>query len=153
MDANTCWYCRGCGPKGYPGMPEVSNMPLPKKLLAQGVRDMVRICDGRIRTAYEPRRPKATPEGDSKYDSQKNLPSVPMSGTAYGTVVLHVVPEGVSGGPRALVQTGDEISLDVPGRILTLEVSEEKLLRRRPNAATLGGGRSRRLRSCKIAQA
>jgi dihydroxyacid dehydratase/phosphogluconate dehydratase len=63
VDANTMLVLRGCGPKGYPGMPEVSNMPLPKKLLAQGVRDMVRICDGR------------------------------MSGTAYGTVVLHVAPE------------------------------------------------------------
>jgi dihydroxy-acid dehydratase len=109
VDANTVLVLRGCGPKGYPGMPEVSNMPLPKKLLAQGVRDMVRICDGR------------------------------MSGTAYGTVVLHVVPEAAAGGPLALVQTGDEITLDVPGRTLTLEVSEEELQRRRPNAATLAG--------------
>jgi len=62
VDANTVLVLRGCGPKGYPGMPDESNMPLPKKLLAQGVRDMVRICDGR------------------------------MSGTAYGTVVLHVAP-------------------------------------------------------------
>ena len=100
---------RGCGPKGYPGMPEVSNMPLPKKLLAQGVRDMVRICDGR------------------------------MSGTAYGTVVLHVAPEAAAGGPLALVQTGDEITLDVPGRTLTLEVAYEELQNRRPNAATLAG--------------
>jgi len=90
-------------------MPEVSNMPLPKKLLEQGVRDMMRICDGR------------------------------MSGTAYGTVVLHVAPEAAAGGPLALVQMGDEITLDVPGRRLTLEVSEEKLQRRRPNAATLAG--------------
>jgi dihydroxy-acid dehydratase len=109
VDANTVLVLRGCGPKGYPGMPEVSNMPLPKKLLEQGVRDMVRICDGR------------------------------MSGTAYGTVVLHVAPEAAAGGPLALVQTGDEINLDVPGRTLTLEVSEEELLRRGPNAATLAG--------------
>jgi dihydroxy-acid dehydratase len=109
VDANTMLVLRGCGPKGYPGMPEVSNMPLPKKLLAQGVRDMVRICDGR------------------------------MSGTAYGTVVLHVAPEAAAGGPLAVVQTGDEITLDVPGRTLTLEVPEEELRRRRPNAATFAG--------------
>nr|BFF25338.1 hypothetical protein GCM10025732_33030 [Glycomyces mayteni] len=69
VDADTVLVLRGCGPKGYPGMPEVSNLPLPKKLLEQGVRDMVRICDGR------------------------------MSGTAYGTVVLHVTPEAAAGGP------------------------------------------------------
>ena len=84
VDADTVLVSRGCGPKGYPGMPEVSNMPLPKKLLAQGVRDMVRICDGR------------------------------MSGTAYGTVVLHAAPEAASGGPLALVQTGDEITSTYP---------------------------------------
>ena len=69
VDADSVLVLRGCGPKGYPGMPEVANMPLPKKLLEQGVRDMVRICDGR------------------------------MSGTAYGTVVLHVAPEAAAGGP------------------------------------------------------
>jgi dihydroxy-acid dehydratase len=109
VDGDTVLVLRGCGPKGYPGMPEVSNMPLPKKLLAQGIRDMVRICDGR------------------------------MSGTAYGTVVLHVAPEAAASGPLALVQTGDEITLDVPGRTLTLEVPEEELQQRRPNAATLAG--------------
>jgi dihydroxyacid dehydratase/phosphogluconate dehydratase len=100
---------RGCGPKGYPGMPEVSNMPLPKKLLEQGVRDMVRICDGR------------------------------MSGTAYGTVILHVTPEAAAGGPLALVQTGDVISLDVRGRRLDLEVAADELSARTPNQATLDG--------------
>ena len=84
-------------------------MPLPKKLLAQGVRDMVRICDGR------------------------------MSGTAYGTVVLHVAPEAAAGGPLGLVRTGDEITLDVVGRMLTLEVPVEELQSRKPDAATLAG--------------
>ncbi|MGO2537630.1 MAG: dihydroxy-acid dehydratase, partial [Brachybacterium tyrofermentans] len=83
VDADSVMILRGCGPKGYPGMPEVSNMPLPTKLLEQGVRDMVRICDGR------------------------------MSGTAYGTVVLHVAPEAAAGGPLGLVRTGDWIVLDV----------------------------------------
>jgi dihydroxyacid dehydratase/phosphogluconate dehydratase len=100
---------RGCGPKGYPGMPEVANMPLPKKLLQQGVRDMVRICDGR------------------------------MSGTAYGTVVLHVTPEAAAGGPLAIVQTGDYIELDVRGRRLTIDVPQEELDERVPNAATVDG--------------
>jgi dihydroxy-acid dehydratase len=92
---------RGAGPRGYPGMPEVANVPLPTKLLAQGVQDMVRICDGR------------------------------MSGTAYGTVVLHVSPEAAVGGPLALVGTGDTIALDVPARTLTLEVPDQELDRRR----------------------
>jgi len=97
---------RGCGPRGYPGMPEVGNMPLPRKLLEQGVRDMVRISDGR------------------------------MSGTAYGTIVLHVSPEAAAGGPLALVQTGDLISLDVPNRQLTLKVSESELASRIVSAKT-----------------
>ncbi len=109
VDADSVLVLRGCGPKGYPGMPEVSNMPLPTKLLEQGVRDMVRICDGR------------------------------MSGTAYGTVVLHVTPEAAAGGPLALVQTGDVISLDVPARRIDLEVPMEELARRRPNEATVAG--------------
>ena len=102
VDADSVLVLRGCGPRGYPGMPEVANMPLPTKLLEQGVRDMVRICDGR------------------------------MSGTAYGTVVLHVAPEAAAGGPLGIVQTGDYIVLDVAGRSLNLEVSEEGSGRARP---------------------
>jgi dihydroxy-acid dehydratase len=93
---------RGCGPRGYPGMPEVSNLPLPAKLLEAGVRDMVRICDGR------------------------------MSGTAYGTVVLHVTPEAAAGGPLAKVRTGDTIVLDVPNRRLDVDVPDEELDAREP---------------------
>lgn len=107
VDASSVLVLRGCGPRGYPGMPEVANMPLPQKLLQQGVRDMVRICDGR------------------------------MSGTAYGTVVLHVTPEAAAGGPLGLVQNGDEILLDVRGRRLELLVTDEELQRRRmPDAAS-----------------
>ena len=109
VDADSVLVLRGCGPKGYPGMPEVANMPLPKKLLEQGVRDMVRICDGR------------------------------MSGTAYGTVVLHVAPEAAAGGPLALLQTGDVINLDVPARRIDLDVSDDDLARRTPNHATVAG--------------
>lgn len=106
VDASSVLVLRGCGPRGYPGMPEVANMPLPQKLLQQGVRDMVRICDGR------------------------------MSGTAYGTVVLHVTPEAAAGGPLGLVQDGDEILLDVRGRRLELLVPDEELQRRRVPDAT-----------------
>ncbi|PRY59866.1 dihydroxy-acid dehydratase [Glycomyces artemisiae] len=109
VDADTVLVLRGCGPKGYPGMPEVSNLPLPKKLLAQGVRDMVRICDGR------------------------------MSGTAYGTVVLHVTPEAAAGGPLALVRTGDTVILDVAARRLDLDVPADELAARVPNTATVDG--------------
>jgi dihydroxyacid dehydratase/phosphogluconate dehydratase len=109
VDADSVLVLRGCGPKGYPGMPEVANMPLPKKLLEQGVRDMVRICDGR------------------------------MSGTAYGTVVLHVAPEAAAGGPLALVRTGDVISLDVAARRIDVEVPDDELARRTPAAATVAG--------------
>jgi len=98
---------RGCGPRGYPGMPEVGNMPLPKKLLEQGVRDMVRISDGR------------------------------MSGTAYGTIVLHVSPEAAADGPLSLVQTGDIIVLDVPNRTLNIDISDEELKARKPSAASV----------------
>jgi dihydroxy-acid dehydratase len=96
---------RGCGPRGYPGMPEVGNMPIPAKLLARGVRDMVRVSDAR------------------------------MSGTAYGTVVLHTVPEGAAGGPLSLVRDGDPVVLDVPGRRLDLDVPPEELARREPAPA------------------
>lgn len=109
IDADSVMVLRGCGPKGYPGMPEVSNMPLPKKLLEQGVRDMVRICDGR------------------------------MSGTAYGTVVLHVAPEAAAGGPLGLVQTGDWIVLDVRARRIDIDIPAEELAARTPNQATLDG--------------
>src|SRR5699024_9320856 len=102
VDADSVLILRGCGPKGYPGMPEVSNMPLPAKLLRQGVRDMVRIREGR------------------------------MGGTAYGTVVLHVTPEAASGGPLAQVRTGDEVVLDVPGRRLDVAVSDAELAARSP---------------------
>ena len=107
VEADSVLVLRGCGPKGYPGMPEVANMPLPRKLLEQGVRDMVRICDGR------------------------------MSGTAYGTVVLHVAPEAAAGGPLARVQTGDMIVLDVPGRRLEVDVPEDVLAGRAPAPAML----------------
>ncbi|MFD5700036.1 L-arabinonate dehydratase [Streptomyces lasiicapitis] len=92
---------RGSGPKGGPGMPEYGMLPLPEHLLKQGVRDMVRISDAR------------------------------MSGTSYGTCVLHIAPESHVGGPLALVRTGDTITLDVPARTLRLNVSDEELTRRR----------------------
>jgi dihydroxy-acid dehydratase len=103
---------RNAGPKGYPGMPEVANVALPKKLLEQGVVDMVRISDGR------------------------------MSGTGYGTVVLHVSPEAALGGPLALVRDGDRITLDVPNRTLTLEVSDGELNQRRADRPTAAEDRS-----------
>lgn len=102
VDETCVLVLRGCGPKGYPGMPEVGNMPLPAKLLAKGVRDMIRISDAR------------------------------MSGTAYGTVVLHVAPEAAVGGPLALVRDGDPIVLDVAARRLDLDVPREELQRRQP---------------------
>jgi dihydroxy-acid dehydratase len=100
---------RGCGPRGYPGMPEVANLPLPAKLLQAGVRDMVRVCDGR------------------------------MSGTAYGTVVLHVAPEAAAGGPLARVRSGDWISLDVEARRIDVEVPPAELDARLPAEALLAG--------------
>ncbi|MCX6415662.1 MAG: dihydroxy-acid dehydratase [Actinobacteria bacterium] len=109
VDADSVLVLRGCGPRGYPGMPEVANMPLPRKLLEQGVRDMVRVCDGR------------------------------MSGTAYGTVVLHVTPEAAVGGPLALVENGDYILLDVAARRLELDVPDDVLRQREPSTAMLDG--------------
>jgi dihydroxy-acid dehydratase len=105
VDADSVLVLRGCGPRGYPGMPEVANMPLPTKLLQQGVRDMVRVCDGR------------------------------MSGTAYGTVVLHVAPEAAAGGPLDRVRDGDWITLDVAGRRLAVDVPDDELASREPSAA------------------
>jgi L-arabonate dehydrase len=101
IDETCIMILKGAGPKGYPGFAEVGNMPLPAKVLRKGITDMVRISDGR------------------------------MSGTAYGTVVLHVAPEAAVGGPLAFVQTGDMIELDVPKRRLHLEVSDEELARRK----------------------
>jgi dihydroxy-acid dehydratase len=105
VDETSVLVLRGCGPRGYPGMPEVGNMPLPSKLLTKGIRDMVRISDAR------------------------------MSGTAYGTVVLHVAPEAAAGGPLALVRDGDPIVLDVPARRLDVEVAPAQLARRQPPEA------------------
>jgi dihydroxy-acid dehydratase len=103
---DTVLVLRGCGPRGYPGMPEVGNIPLPKKILEQGIRDMVRISDGR------------------------------MSGTAYGTIVLHVAPEAAAGGPLSLVKTGDIISLNVPDRTLNVEISQDEFDKRTPSKAS-----------------
>jgi dihydroxy-acid dehydratase len=114
VDETCVLVLKNCGPRGYPGMPEVGNMGLPPKVLARGVRDMLRISDAR------------------------------MSGTAYGTVVLHVAPEAAAGGPLALVRDGDRIELDVPAGRLHLDVPEQDLARRAvewsaPAAAMSGG--------------
>ena len=101
IDETCVMVLKQVGPKGYPGMPEVGNMGLPKKLLEKGVKDMVRISDGR------------------------------MSGTGFGTVLLHASPEAAAGGNLALVQNGDFIALDVPNRRIHLEVSDDELARRR----------------------
>ncbi len=100
-DRDSIIVLKNVGPKGYPGMPEVGNTPLPKKMLEQGVTDMIRISDGR------------------------------MSGTAYGTVILHVSPEAAIGGTLAIVETGDEIRVDVEKRLLQLLVSDEEIARRK----------------------
>jgi L-arabonate dehydrase len=101
IDEDCVMVLKNCGPRGYPGMAEVGNMPIPAKLLRKGVTDMVRVSDAR------------------------------MSGTAYGTVVLHVSPEAAAGGPLALVQSGDMITLDVSGRLIRLEVDDATLSQRR----------------------
>jgi dihydroxy-acid dehydratase len=101
VDESNILVVRGAGPRGYPGMPEIGNFVLPTKLLKRGVTDMIRISDAR------------------------------MSGTAFGTVVLHVAPEAAAGGPLALIRTGDWVELDVPARTLTLDVTEDELARRR----------------------
>jgi dihydroxyacid dehydratase/phosphogluconate dehydratase len=97
VDENSILVMKNCGPKGYPGMAEVGNMGLPPKLLAKGIKDMVRISDAR------------------------------MSGTAYGTVVLHVAPEAMAGGPLGAVKDGDWIELDCANNKLQLEISDEEL--------------------------
>ena len=100
---NSILVLRGCGPKGYPGMPEVANMQLPRKILAKGITDMVRICDGR------------------------------MSGTAYGTVILHVAPEAAAGGPLGIIQNGDIIELDVLARTINVKLTDEEISQRTPS--------------------
>lgn len=100
IDETCIMVLKNCGPKGYPGMSEVGNMGLPPKVLRKGITDMIRISDAR------------------------------MSGTAYGTVVLHTAPEAAVGGPLAIVRTGDMIELDVPGRRLHLDVSDDEISRR-----------------------
>lgn len=101
IDENCVIVLKGVGPKGYPGMPEVGNVGLPEKLIMKGVKDMIRISDGR------------------------------MSGTAYGTVVLHVSPESTIGGTLAIVQNGDMITLDVEKRLLQLNISDEDIAKRK----------------------
>ena len=100
VDETCVLVLKNCGPKGYPGMAEVGNMPLPPKVLRRGITDMVRISDAR------------------------------MSGTAYGTVVLHTAPEAAAGGPLAIVRNGDMIELDVPNRRIHLDISDEELAAR-----------------------
>jgi L-arabonate dehydrase len=100
VDETCILVLKNCGPKGYPGMAEVGNMPLPPKILRKGITDMVRISDAR------------------------------MSGTAYGTVVLHTAPEAAAGGPLAAVRNGDIVELDVPNRRLHLHISDEEMARR-----------------------
>jgi L-arabonate dehydrase len=114
VDESSVLVLKNGGPLGYPGMPEIGNFPLPRKLLLRGVKDMVRISDAR------------------------------MSGTAYGTVVLHVAPEAAAGGNLALVRDGDTIELDVTGRRLAVDLDDAELAKRRtewkpPRSAQTGG--------------
>ena len=101
IDENTILVLKNCGPKGYPGMPEVGDMPVPAKLVERGITDIIRISDAR------------------------------MSGTAFGTVVLHIAPEAAAGGPLSLVKTGDEITLSVKSRSLNLNISDEEFAKRK----------------------
>jgi L-arabonate dehydrase len=111
VDANSVLVMKNCGPKGYPGMAEVGNMGLPPKLLAQGIKDMVRISDAR------------------------------MSGTAYGTVVLHVAPEAMAGGPLGAVRDGDWIALDCRNGSLSVDISDEEMAQRlKERAASMEPG-------------
>ncbi|SDL41387.1 Dehydratase family protein [Paracoccus chinensis] len=100
IDETCVMVLKNCGPRGYPGMPEVGNMGLPPKVLRKGITDMVRISDAR------------------------------MSGTAYGTVLLHTSPEAARGGPLAIVRTGDIIEIDVPARHVHLDVSDDEIAAR-----------------------
>ncbi|MOA10481.1 L-arabonate dehydratase [compost metagenome] len=101
VDENSVLVLKNAGPKGAPAMPEIGQIPIPQKLLKQGIRDMVRISDARI------------------------------SGTSYGALIVHAAPEAAVGGTLALVQDGDEIELDISARRLELKVSDEELARRR----------------------
>jgi dihydroxy-acid dehydratase len=101
VDENSVLVLKNVGPRGYPGMPEVGNMGIPSRLLAKGVKDMVRISDGR------------------------------MSGTGFGTIVLHVSPEAANGGNFAVIRTGDMITLDVPNRKLDVNITEAEFTRRK----------------------
>ena len=106
VDENSILVLKNVGPKGYPGMPEVGNMGLPAKLLARGITDMIRISDGR------------------------------MSGTGFGTVVLHVSPESAAGGTLGIVEDGDEITLDVEKRLLQVNITYEEIVKRKQNRKT-----------------
>jgi L-arabonate dehydrase len=103
VDENSVLVLKNVGPRGYPGMPEVGNMGIPTKLLDKGVKDMVRISDGR------------------------------MSGTGFGTIVLHVSPEAANGGNFAMIRTGDLITLDVPGRKLNVDITDDEFAKRKKN--------------------